>query len=1331
MFYFCAKQATIFFILLFVYFPFILIAQEFGWAKRIGYPAVYSGYNGTTTVDKDENIYVAGYSYGNNTFEINNSKVAVKYTEDGFFFIKYDSTGKVIWLRDIADHIDDFNGGSGAQLLSSTIDNSGNLWITGYYRYGIVFKGIARRDTFYTEAAIEEFFIAKYDSQGELLWAKSAGGRGYQRGVQLAVDEHGNCYVAGHYQSQMKFSDSFTLPPPTHLNACMFLAKYNSDGTLLWAKRVEGIEYYHFLELAIDTQGNPYVSSTYSGRMIYGGMDGEKETTLSINMSYNTFLAKFNKSGNVEWVKTIGSGKDYTESSGINGLEADYEGNIYVAGYHGAAVSFQRVGVADTTLAANTHFIGKYSSEGQLHWVTGFVTDGNFQTELALNHANKVYIIAVFKDKLIFNKNRVNQLTLTANGFLQIAIAGFENDGKFIGVHKVVSNGHLFAQSIAVGNTGKIYFTGQISGKEGVEFGNISLPSDTARGENDLTNFICSLKRVEYTGSYNSLRGTVFANENSSCEKDSQERGIDKIFLKAEPGHYYTSTDSLGNYAFYFPKGSYTISQILPSDTAIRKFIQECPVAPTSYIVNFTSYGKDTSGFDFANQVIYKPYLTIDVASDRRRRCFKSTTTVHYRNDGYAKAENVQVKVFMPAYVVPISASIPWSNKIDSLLIFNIGTLEAGASKTITIIDSVICGNESIRGLTQCTKAIITPFNESKIDPAWDQSYINLRAVCKENGFVRLSIKNTGTGHMADSAAYRIYLDAVQVFSANYKLQSGDSLILQVPVNGKTIRLEADLTAPHPYKGQPIVTLEGCGSGANVKISKGYVDLLPQDDSGEEVEVSCMPILDSYDPNDKMASPAGVSHDHIITAADELEYMIRFQNTGSDMAYNITIEDTLNEDLDIATLQIGASSHPCTWKITGEGLPKIIWTFRDINLPDSTSNEAKSHGFVKFKISQKKENPIGTLIKNKADIYFDYNSAITTNETLHTIGVLPFTTEKIVVDNCGNDPSIAQAGEDMLIQEVNSVDLQAIAPSRGAGRWQVVKGSGKIVSPFNPITLVTDLAIGETVLEWSVSLCDKVSKDSIRIERAVIPAMPIVNNPAPYCASEPIAAITAVGQQISWYNDAARKEKIAEGNSYQPLLTRTDTFYVTQSVSGYESLAKRVIVRIKPTPQAPQVDAAGYICEGKLLSPLIASGEHIVWYSDESLKRKIAEGNTFRHPVVTGDLYVTQQVEGCRSSATKVTFRPRGVEYDKMYVSNVITPNGDDKNDTFTGPQFPEGSCIGNFLRIVIYNRWGKQVYESSDANFSWQATQVASGVYFYSIQYSNFSYRGSISILR
>lgn len=122
-------------------------------------------------------------------------------------------------------------------------------------------------------------------------------------------------------------------------------------------------------------------------------------------------------------------------------------------------------------------------------------------------------------------------------------------------------------------------------------------------------------------------------------------------------------------------------------------------------------------------------------------------------------------------------------------------------------------------------------------------------------------------------------------------------------------------------------------------------------------------------------------NDHYTPTNSELKYTVRFQNTGTDYAYKVVVIDTLSENLDIATLQMGSASHTYSLKVIGKGRPVLTWTFTNINLPDSTRNQKGSNGFIQFSIKPKANLPEKALIENYADIFFDYNDPVRTNTT--------------------------------------------------------------------------------------------------------------------------------------------------------------------------------------------------------------------------------------------------------------------------------------------------------------------------------------------------------------
>ncbi len=151
-------------------------------------------------------------------------------------------------------------------------------------------------------------------------------------------------------------------------------------------------------------------------------------------------------------------------------------------------------------------------------------------------------------------------------------------------------------------------------------------------------------------------------------------------------------------------------------------------------------------------------------------------------------------------------------------------------------------------------------------------------------------------------------------------------------------------------------------------------------------------VVAAIDPNDKTTKQGYIIAPTITT----LDYKIRFQNTGTDTAYNIIVKDTIDANLVINPMGAGLSSSfkdydiaPNTWWIAADGKYRYYYAFRlkGIMLPDSNTNEAESHGFINFTLNIKPTLALGTLIKNRAFIYFDYQEPILTNTVKNLVSL--------------------------------------------------------------------------------------------------------------------------------------------------------------------------------------------------------------------------------------------------------------------------------------------------------------------------------------------------------
>ena len=154
-------------------------------------------------------------------------------------------------------------------------------------------------------------------------------------------------------------------------------------------------------------------------------------------------------------------------------------------------------------------------------------------------------------------------------------------------------------------------------------------------------------------------------------------------------------------------------------------------------------------------------------------------------------------------------------------------------------------------------------------------------------------------------------------------------------------------------------------------------------------------VTGSYDPNDISVSPHCDITGSFMDAGKSLEYLIRFQNTGNDTAFNVTITDTLSPHLDLSTFEFVSSSHFLDIKMNGNVLNL---QYNNILLPDSTTNKSESTGYFKYKIKPSASMAVGDVISNTAHIFFDYNAPIQTN-TVST-ALINSTTTTINVNAC-------------------------------------------------------------------------------------------------------------------------------------------------------------------------------------------------------------------------------------------------------------------------------------------------------------------------------------------
>ncbi len=474
------------------------------------------------------------------------------------------------------------------------------------------------------------------------------------------------------------------------------------------------------------------------------------------------------------------------------------------------------------------------------------------------------------------------------------------------------------------------------------------------------------------------LEGNIFADYNTDCLLNSGDVGLQQFTLRIENAagdEFFVFSDVDGNFSVSLPPGDYTLTPVLVNS----------PWSPcqASYTVTVPFAAPVTQNVPLQADELC-PNLSVDVCTGFLRRCIGNNYySVQYCNQGTIAAADVYVEITLDAFLTLQTALIPYTDLGNNVYRFDVGTVNINECGYFWFKVSVNC--DAVLGQTHCVEATVFPNAPCPAaNPDWSGASVHLTGECTGNELI-FRAQNVGGADMTAPLDYVIIEDAVMMLMpAGAPLLAGEErVVFTAPANGSTWRLEAEQEPLHPGMSMPALSVEGCTTGQ--VFSLGFVTQFSNDDADPWVDIDCRENVGSFDPNDKQGFPRGYGSTHHIRPGTDIEYLIRFQNTGTDTAFSVVIRDTLSPWLDPGTVVPGAASHPYRFSYYGDGYLKF--EFDPIALPDSNVNVDGSQGFVSFRVSQKADVPLETDIFNTASIYFDVNDPVVTNQTQHRVGV--------------------------------------------------------------------------------------------------------------------------------------------------------------------------------------------------------------------------------------------------------------------------------------------------------------------------------------------------------
>jgi hypothetical protein len=365
------------------------------------------------------------------------------------FVAKYAASGAVEWAKSAGGA--ELDEGNGIAALPN-----GSALVTGG------FIGTATFDsTPITSAGVDDVFVAKYDSEGMLVWAKRAGGGNFDVGHGIAALSDGGAIVTGQFQSNPATFGEKTLAAPTAFPE-IFVVRYDSWGDVVWAKQAGGDGSDAGFAVSTASDDTAVVTGYFEGMATFGA--GEpKETTLTAAGPRDVFVAKYSAGGLLEWVTQAGStGLD--EGSGIAALD---DGGALVSWYS-----------RDTAGDPADLFVARCDpDDGSLAWVTqagGAGSDAAAYGIAALSDGSAV-VTGHFEGTATFGAGELNETVLSSPDSLAVLVAQYYPDGTLAWATKAGGAGEDEGLAIAALPEGNAFVTGDFQGP--ATFDGIPLPS--------------------------------------------------------------------------------------------------------------------------------------------------------------------------------------------------------------------------------------------------------------------------------------------------------------------------------------------------------------------------------------------------------------------------------------------------------------------------------------------------------------------------------------------------------------------------------------------------------------------------------------------------------------------------------------------------------------------------------------------------------------------------------------------------------------------------------------------------------------------------------------
>jgi len=289
-----------------------------------------------------------------------------------------------------------------------------------------------------------DIFVAKYDSTGTLLWLNSAGGKDYDNAMNIRLDQNNNVYIAGNFTDTSYF-DGNAIVSDLYINN--YIVKYSSSGALLWLKHIPADTRANNLFITTTDDGFFYSGAFYS-QIIFG------TDTLVADGDTDIFIAKFDEAGNYQRAFSIGG----TSTDKLKDIELK-DNNLFITCEFDEQITlndtiFYSYGNSDV-------FTAKLDFLGNIIWAThqaGFYVDK--AKAMALDKDGNVFVSGDFDDIIYFGQD-----SLVTTGVNDVFVAKYDNNGEYQWSHHLGSVFNEYAYTLLTSQLGDVYLSGTFKGE--------------------------------------------------------------------------------------------------------------------------------------------------------------------------------------------------------------------------------------------------------------------------------------------------------------------------------------------------------------------------------------------------------------------------------------------------------------------------------------------------------------------------------------------------------------------------------------------------------------------------------------------------------------------------------------------------------------------------------------------------------------------------------------------------------------------------------------------------------------------------------------------------